>query len=75
MADVDEAEAAARAAKLQALQDQVTDAGNNVRALKVREPENTGEELCEKGAGPPRSAEQQYRKQTLLFFFPLPSGG
>lgn len=35
MADADEAEAVARAARLQAMQEQVTDAGNNVRALKV----------------------------------------
>jgi hypothetical protein len=35
MSDAD-VENAARAAKLQAMQDGVTDAGNNVRALKVR---------------------------------------
>ena len=37
MSDDNEAEVAARAARLQAMQDSVTDAGNNVRALKVRD--------------------------------------
>ena len=74
MADVDEAEVAARAARLQALQDQVTDAGNNVRALKVRESEG---ERINYAKRVPGGGKTVYRKPAtlfyLFFFYPFPS--